>query len=58
MTPTNRAILFWLIRVSLAILLVFALEAYRGPNPTLWYLAAGYVVLSAFMTFLMTRRGK
>ncbi|MGB3408031.1 MAG: hypothetical protein WBA67_11105 [Jannaschia sp.] len=58
MALTRRAIAFWIVRVAIAILLVLALQAWRGPDPVLWYLAAGYVTLSAFTTWIMIRRGK
>lgn len=58
MTPTRRAITFWIIRVAIAVLLVIALQAWQGPDPMLWYLASGYAVLSAFTTWLLIRRNR
>ncbi|GIT91307.1 hypothetical protein JANAI62_17630 [Jannaschia pagri] len=58
MTPTNRAIAFWLIRVGIAVVLVIALQAWQGPDPVLWYLAAGYAAISAFTTYILIRRGR
>ncbi|WP_179378220.1 hypothetical protein [Jannaschia marina] len=57
MTPTRRAIAFWIIRVAIAVILVLALQAWRGPDPVLWYLAAIYAAISAFTTYLLIRRG-
>ncbi|UWQ18035.1 hypothetical protein [Jannaschia sp. M317] len=56
MTPTRRAIAFWLIRVAIAVILVLVLQAWQGPDPILWYLAAGYAVLSAVTTAILIRR--
>ena len=58
MTPTRRAIAFWLIRVAIAVILVLVLQAWQGPDPILWYLAAGYAVLSAFTTYILIKRSK
>lgn len=58
MTPTRRAIAFWIIRVAIAVLLVLILQAWQGPDPVLWYLAAGYAALSAVTTFILIRRMK
>ena len=57
MTPTRRAIAFWILRVIVAVILVVALQAWRGPDPLLWYLAAIYAAISAFTTWMMIRRG-
>lgn len=56
MTNTRRALLFWLIRVVFAIVLVVVLQAWQGPNPMLWWLAAGYAVLSAITTAILIRK--
>lgn len=58
MTPTRRAIAFWIIRVAIAVILVLVLQAWQGPDPVLWYLAAGYAALSAVTTFILIRRMK
>ncbi|MFO6464820.1 hypothetical protein [uncultured Jannaschia sp.] len=58
MTPTTRAIAFWLLRVGLAVLLVIGLQAWRGPDPMLWYLVAGYALISAFTTYMIVRSRK
>ncbi|WGH80095.1 hypothetical protein [Jannaschia ovalis] len=58
MTPTTRALAFWLLRIGIAALLVVALVAYRGPDPVLWWLWAGYAVLSFGVTLVLIRRGK
>lgn len=57
MTPTTRALAFWIVRVGIAVLLVIALQAWRGPDPFLWWLASGYAVLSAITTAILIRRG-
>lgn len=57
MTPTRRAIAFWLIRVAIAVLLVIGIQAWRGHDPMLWWLAAGYVAISAVTTMILLRRG-
>ena len=56
MTPTTRALAFWIVRVGLAVILVLVLQAWRGPDPVLWGLAAGYAALSAFTTWVLIRR--
>ena len=56
MTPAKRALAFWLIRVGLAIVFVILLQAWRGPDPILWWLAAGYAALSLLTTILLIRR--
>ncbi|SDZ42199.1 hypothetical protein SAMN05444004_11410 [Jannaschia faecimaris] len=58
MTPTRRAIAFWIIRVAIAVILVLILQAWRGPDPVLWYLAAGYAAISAFTTYVIIKRRK
>ena len=58
MTPTRRAIAFWFIRVAIAVLLVLGLQAWRGPDPVLWYLAAAYAAISAVTTLILIRRQK
>ncbi|MEL6586384.1 MAG: hypothetical protein AAFY65_13600 [Pseudomonadota bacterium] len=58
MSPARRAIAFWIIRVGIAALLVIALQAWRGPDPMLWWLAAAYAVISGFTTYLVVRRHK
>ncbi len=58
MSPVRRAIAFWLIRVAIAVVLVLILQAWRGPDPVLWYLAAGYAAISGFTTYLLVRRIK
>ncbi|MEM9796161.1 MAG: hypothetical protein AAF919_06710 [Pseudomonadota bacterium] len=57
MTPTTRALVFWVLRVGIAVLLVIALQAWRGPDPILWWLAAGYALLSFVTTLILIRRG-
>ena len=57
MTPTRRAVAFWVLRVGIAVILVILLQAWRGPDPVLWWLAAGYAVLSALTTWVLIRRG-
>ncbi len=56
MSPQGRAVAFWLVRVAIAAGLVLALHAWRGPDPLLWYLAAGYAALSAVTTWFLIRR--
>lgn len=58
MTPTRRAIAFWILRVAIAVILVLILQAWQGPDPLLWYLAAIYAAISAFTTFILIRRMK
>ena len=58
MSPTRRAIAFWIVRVAIAVVLVLILQAWKGPDPVLWYLAAGYAAISAFTTFILIRRSK
>ncbi|PWJ22067.1 hypothetical protein [Jannaschia seohaensis] len=58
MDPTKRAIAFWIVRVAIAVLLVIALQAWQGPDPLLWYLAAAYAVISAFVTLMLIRSRK
>ncbi|MEM7488318.1 MAG: hypothetical protein AAF390_04245 [Pseudomonadota bacterium] len=58
MSPVTRALAFWVVRVGIALLLVIALQAWRGPDPVLWWLAAGYAVLSLLTTILLIRRGR
>jgi hypothetical protein len=58
MSPTRRAIAFWLIRVALAVIMVLVIQAWRGPDPVLWYLAAAYAAISAVTTFFLIRRLK
>lgn len=58
MSPTRRAIAFWLIRVALAVIMVLVIQAWRGPDPVLWYLAAAYAAISAVTTFFLIRRIK
>ncbi|WP_308916074.1 hypothetical protein [Jannaschia sp. LMIT008] len=58
MTPVQRAILFWAIRVAIAVALVVAVQAIRGPDPFLWWLAAGYTVLTTITTLILLRRGR
>ncbi|KIT14222.1 hypothetical protein [Jannaschia aquimarina] len=55
MTPTTRAFAFWLIRVGIAVALVIAIQAWRGPDPLLWWLAAIYTVISLFTTLMILR---
>lgn len=57
-TPTTRALAFWVVRVGIALLLVVALQAWRGPDPVLWWLAAGYAALSLLTTILLIRRNR
>ena len=47
MTPTRRALAFWIVRVRIAVMLVIVLQAWRGPVPVLWRLALSYAALSA-----------
>ena len=54
----HRPFLFWLMRVAIAVLLVIALQAWQGPDPLLWWLAAGYAVLSLVTTLVLIRRGR
>ena len=56
MTPTARALAFWILRVALAGLLVLALRAWQGPDPVLWWLWGGYAVISLLTTALIIRR--
>jgi|GEM_PF-5672433 len=58
MTPTTRAYAFWLLRVAIAVALVLAIHAWRGPDPFLWWLAAGYGVLSFVTTTILVRRSR
>ncbi|MCK0168168.1 hypothetical protein MWU52_11440 [Jannaschia sp. S6380] len=55
MTPTTRALAFWLVRVGIAVVLVLAIRAWRGPDPMLWWLAGGYALISLFTTWMMIR---
>ncbi|MBM2575116.1 hypothetical protein JQC91_02255 [Jannaschia sp. Os4] len=55
MTPTRRAIAFWILRVGIAVILVILLQAWRGPDPMLWWLAAGYAAISLFTTYMVIR---
>ena len=57
MSPTSRALAFWVVRIGIAALLVVALAAWRGPDPILWWLWAGYAVLSLVTTTIIIRRG-
>ncbi|MEM7645064.1 MAG: hypothetical protein AAF366_21510 [Pseudomonadota bacterium] len=58
MSPTARALAFWVIRVAIALLLVIALQAWRGPDPVLWALASGYAALSLVTTLILIRRNR
>ncbi|WP_167766880.1 hypothetical protein [Jannaschia formosa] len=58
MSPTRRAIAFWIIRVAIAVFLVILLQAWAGPDPVLWYAAGVYAVLSGLLTLFLIRRGK
>ena len=58
MTPTTRAIAFWLLRVGIAVIIVILLQAWRGPDPMLWWLAAFYAAISAFTTYMIHRNRK
>jgi hypothetical protein len=58
MDPARRAIAFWILRVAVAVLLVILLQAWTGPDPVLWWLAAGYALLSAITTWVLIRRMK
>ncbi len=58
MTPTRRALAFWVIRVAIAALLVIALQAWRGPDPILWWLAGGYALLSLLTTIVLISRDR
>lgn len=58
MDPTRRAIAFWIVRVAIAVLLVIALQAWRGPDPMLWWIAAAYAVISGLTTWVLIRRSK
>ena len=55
MTPITRAIAFWLVRVGIAVVLVIVLQAWRGPDPMLWWLALAYAAISAFTTYMLIR---
>ena len=56
MSPAARAVAFWALRVAIAVALVAALQAWRGPDPVLWWLALGYAILSAVTTWMLIRR--
>ncbi|SFJ39954.1 hypothetical protein [Jannaschia pohangensis] len=58
MSPIRRTLAFWIVRVAIAVILVIVLQAWHGPDPFLWYLAAGYAVISGFTTFILIRRQK
>jgi len=58
MDTTKRAIAFWIFRVAIAVLLVIGLQAWKGPDPMLWYLAAIYAAVSGLVTFMLIRKGK
>ena len=55
MTPTRRALAFWVLRVALALILVIVLQAWRGPDPVLWWLAGLYAAISLFTTLMILR---
>ena len=56
MTPTARAIAFWILRVAVAVLLVLVLRAWQGPDPVLWWLWGGYAAISLLTTLFVIRR--
>lgn len=56
MSPTRRSIAFWIVRVGIAALIVIVLQAWRGPDPILWWLWLGYAALSAFTTYMIINR--
>ncbi|MDB2407152.1 hypothetical protein N9W17_01290 [Jannaschia sp.] len=56
MDPNRRAIAFWIVRVAIAVLLVILLQAWRGPNPVLWYAAAAYALIAGLITLILIRR--
>jgi hypothetical protein len=58
MTPTTRALAFWILRIGIAALLVVALGAWQGPDPVLWWLWGGYAVLSLLTTIVLIRRNR
>jgi hypothetical protein len=58
MDPTRRAIAFWILRVGIAVLLVILIQAWRGPDPFLWWLWGGYAVLSGITTIVLIRRSR
>ena len=58
LSPTARALVFWLLRVALAALLVLALRAWQGPDPILWWLWLAYAAISLFTTAMLIRSGR
>jgi hypothetical protein len=58
MTPTTRALAFWLLRVAIAGALLLALRAWQGPDPVLPWLWAGYAALSLVTTLVLIRRSR
>ncbi|UWQ21701.1 hypothetical protein [Jannaschia sp. W003] len=53
--PARRALAFWVLRVAVAFVLAAAIQAWRGPDPFLWWLALGYAALSALTTWMILR---